>query len=369
MGAAESAVRKASGRVEWMRDANVEPVAWHPYSDIENLIIEEAFVAEQTQAMLDGYHIDFQRSIQISNCDASEERPVKRMVRDRNELHLREDRFTTNPIAPDPPFGVQYGFVSPFIREVLKQLDLTRDRLPSKDKTTVAMVLDKAVLGIIEEGGKQGRQCEAEYIGDLLRTNRRKGIKTIWKCCAHLYSLDSFLHKTLNDTMRLIGSPEHEEIWRCKIPTLGPFCLLLWDNPHNKTMIRPGTILYRGMKLSDDIITSFKDESLRSSKLWHTFQAFTSCSRNRTFAEQFGNVLFIMKTLIAFTIDLSPLSEYGFEEEELLYPAVSFTVDRVESSDSNDKHVFYVTLQHKHRSESIEILFFESFQKNPADRS
>jgi len=60
--------------------------------------------------------------------------------------------------------------------------------------------------------------------------------------------------------MRLIGSEQHEQVWRSKIRTLGPFCLLLWDNPFNTQLTKPGTILYRGAKLSDDLIDLFKDD-------------------------------------------------------------------------------------------------------------
>ncbi|CAF4419559.1 unnamed protein product, partial [Rotaria magnacalcarata] len=50
---------------------------------------------------------------------------------------------------------------------------------------------------------------------------------------------------------------------------------------------------------------------------YRSFQAYTSCSRNRKKAEEFGNTLFIMDVLYAFIADLSSLSEYADEEEEL----------------------------------------------------
>ena len=356
MATSKPASSEDSTHIEWMWNANKDPflktnsVEWRHYSDVENIIIEEAFTAGETHALFDDYHIDFKHKLQISNDDANKQRPVKRTVRGKNDLRLREERFLPNPIALDLPFGGQYGFIPPFIKEVVKHLNLTKDHLPSKDETVVPMILEQAVLGIVEEGKKLGKRREAEKIAGMLRAKKDKGFKEIWKCCARLYTLQSFLYKKLNEIMRLIGSLQHEQVWRSTVRSLGPFCLLLWDNPFNSKMIKPGTILYRGAHLPDNLISSFKDECSEKSKPWHTFQAFTSCSRNRSIAERFGNVLFIMKTRIAFTVDLTELSKYGHEEEELLSPGVSFTIDRVESDKVKNKHLIYLTLQQRHNS-------------------
>lgn len=359
MATSKSASNKVSTFVEWMWNSNADQISksasdeWHHYSDIENMMIEKAFTAGETHVMLDDYHIDVKNNLQISNNDTSKQLPVKRTVCEKNNTRLREDRFLSNPIAPDRPFGEQYGFISPFIKEVVKRLNLTEDQLPSKNKIVVPMILEKAALGIIEEGKKLGKQLEAEHIAELLRAKKNEGMKEVWKCCAHLYSLESVLYKTLNEIMRLIGSPQHEQIWRSKIDTLGPYCLLLWEDPFNSKMIRPKTILYRGAQLSDDLITTFKDECSKNPKPWHSFQAFTPCCRNRSVAEQFGNVLLIMETRIAFTVDLSKLSKYGHEEEELLFPGVCFTIDQVKSAENNKKHLIYLTLQQRHSSKPI----------------
>jgi hypothetical protein len=158
------------------------------------------------------------------------------------------------------------------------------------------------------------------------------------------------LYKKLNETMRYIGSEEHEQFWRSKVSTLGPFALLLWDNPFNNKMRMPGTVLYRGVQLSDHLIATFKDDCLKDSKPWHTFQAFTSCTRNCNVAQMYGNVLFIMETQIAFTADLQPFSNFPDEEEELLSPGVSFTIDQVESDQNEEKHSIYLTLRQRHNS-------------------
>ncbi len=153
--------------------------------------------------------------------------------------------------------------------------------------------------------------------------------------------------------MRLIGSEQHEQVWRSKIRTLGPFCLLLWDNPFSRELTEPGTILYRGAELPEDLIKSFIEDCSKYAKPWHSFQAFTSCSQNRDVAEMFGNVLFIMKARITFTVDLEPFSHFPEEKEELLYPGVSFTIDQVDFDNENNKHLIYLTLQQRHNSKFI----------------
>jgi hypothetical protein len=44
-----------------------------------------------------------------------------------------------------------YGWISPFIKETIKYLNITKGELPSKDKKTMTMVIEKAAAGIVEE--------------------------------------------------------------------------------------------------------------------------------------------------------------------------------------------------------------------------
>ena len=259
-------------RVQWTWKANIdpfsesEPAEWKPYSDVENRIIEEAYQARQNHAILDTYSINFKQKIQILNSDSSKQRPIRREEANRANQHLREERFTFTPINPEQPFAGLYGWISPFIRGAVKELNITKDQLPSKDETVVPLIVEKAAIGIIEEGKKIGKRREAEQIAKELREKKHSGMKEVWKCCANLYSMESFLYKKLNENMRLIGSKEHEQEWRNNIPTLGPFCLLLWDNPfENKTTPR-GTIFYRGAKLSDQLISIFKEDCSKKEK-------------------------------------------------------------------------------------------------------
>src|ERR1700722_10839038 len=158
MGQHASALIDPSTHIEWMWQSNPDPwsksqpAEWSHFSDVENLIIEEAFSTDQNHAMLGKYCIDFRRNVQISRDDVNKQRLVKRLVCKGEGKHLREERFMFDPIAPKRPFGGQYGWVSPFILEVRKYLNLELTKqLPSRDKKIVPMIVEKAALGIIEE--------------------------------------------------------------------------------------------------------------------------------------------------------------------------------------------------------------------------
>ncbi|CAF1568825.1 unnamed protein product [Rotaria sordida] len=224
------------------------------------------------------------------------------------------------PASTERLFGGQYGWTSPFVIEVRRDLKLQPDDLPSKKPNMIPMLIEKAACGIVEEGKHIGKQREAEELAKMLREKKNARMKEVWELCAYLYTLESFLYKTLNAAMRLVGDKEHEQVWRSKVRTLGPFCLLLWDDPFNQKVTVKKT-LYRGAELTKEQIAKYEDMA-KDEKAFGSFQAYTSCSRNREKTEAFGNTLFIMKVLYAFIADLSPLSEYSQEEEELITPEI-----------------------------------------------
>ncbi|CAF3984775.1 unnamed protein product [Adineta steineri] len=179
MATVASVSNKPSTRVQWMWNSNANPfsksqkVEWRRYSDVETMIIEKAFTADESCAMLDEYHIDFKHNLQISNNDTGKQRPVERVMWDKDDKVLREERFLPNPVAPDLPFGGQYGFISPFIKEVVKDLNLTKKQSPSKDNTVVLIIVEKAALEK-QEFACNGRRCatcgecrEWYFTGDL----------------------------------------------------------------------------------------------------------------------------------------------------------------------------------------------------------
>ena len=358
--------------VEWMYKSNSNPWStsqseqWAYYSDVENLIIEDAYSKNESHVMLDNYYIDFKRKIQISKVNETNQRPIKRRIRRKDETRVREERFTFDPIAPKRPYGCEYGWVSPFILEVRKYLKLTTEQLPSKDDTLVPMIVEKAAVGITEEGKTIGRLCEAEKLAKKLMNEKDKGMKQVWICCAKLYSMECFLYKKLNEIMRLIGSDDHEQLWRSKVRTLGPFCLLLWDNPL-QTKLTTKKTLYRAVNLTNEQIATYKG-MVQNPNEYHSFQAFTSSSRREDVGKIFSNsnVLFVMEIEFAFTVDIAPFSDYPNEEEELITPGVCFTVHRVEFDQSAKKHVIYLKLRHRFSRKSHDFAYyFGGYYTNP----
>ncbi|CAF1366722.1 unnamed protein product [Rotaria sordida] len=258
------------------------------------------------------------------------------------------------PVNTKRSFGGQYGWASPFVIEVRRDLKLQPDDLPSKKPNMIPMLIEKAACGIVEEGKHIGKQREAEKLAKMLREKKNAGMEEVWKLCVYLYTLESFLYKTLNAAMRLVGDKEREQVWRSKVRTLGPFCLLLWDDPFNQKVTIKKT-LYRGAELTKKQIAKYKDMA-KDKVAFGSFQAYTSCSRNREKAEEFGNTLFIMKVLYAFIADLSPLSEYSEEEEELITPGVCFRVESVEFNRKTKKYLIHLLLQQRFSSKQENIL-------------
>ena len=351
--------RNSSKHVQWMWDASPNPFAtspepqWTPYSDMESIIIEEAFQAGHTHAFLDDYTIEFKRNIQILNSDENRQRPIMRKEYNRSEVPIRVHRFMFEPITATNPFGGLYGWISPFIREAARHLKITRKQLPSKDKSMVPIIVDKAAAGIIEEGNKIGKRIKAEKFAKKLLDTKGQGMVEVWKCCAHLYTLEDFLYKKVNEAMRLVGSKEHEHVWRDTARTLGPFCLLLWDNPMNDKAIQTGTILYRGADLTSEQLAMYEKDCAAQPKPVRSFQSFVSCSRNRAMAAGFGDTLFIMNVKHAFAVDLKPYSEYQNEDEELISPGVCFTIERIYFDKIIERRVIDLHLFQQYRRKFI----------------
>ena len=342
--------------VEWVWQSNPNPWSksetptWSHYSDIENLIMEEAYSKDETKVVLDDYYIDLKENLQVSNTDSNKQRPVERRVRKREGKHLREKRFADLPVSTGRSCGGQYGWVSPFIIEFRRSLELNPKQLPPTQPDLIPMLVDKAAEGIIEEGKRIRKKEEALKMASMLREKKHQGIEEVWKCCAYLYSLESFLYKTINATMRLVGVQEHNDAWKSKVPTLGPFCLLLWDDPLNKKA-KTGMTIYRGANLNNEQIAKYK-EMARDQDIYGSFQAFTSCSRNRRVAELFtANALFVIEVVAAFTANLTEVGNYPDEEEELVMPGVCFRVTEVEYDPNSEKHLIYLKLRQRFASE------------------
>lgn len=329
--------------------SNTESIEWSRYSDIENTMIEEAFNKfKKSYVILDDYHIDFEHRIQISNSDKNKQRRIKRIEIDKNEDdgQLRKARFMLNPLIPSHSFYDLAGFRKVFIDTFIEYFDLKSINDWDKRKSEL---IEKAILGILCEGKLIGKEIEAKWICQHLERVKNKTKKDIGECCIYLYSLESFLYKTLNQTMRLIGDQNHENVWRSKIETLGPFAFLLYyylsyENLNHRT----NKTVYRGAQLTNEMIAEYEHVA-QSEDSRRSFQAFTSCSLNRAKAEQFGNTLFILNaekrtSYRTLNMNISSLSAYPDEEEILIRPGRSFKIDRVEFDQTKNKHIIYLTL-------------------------
>ena len=76
---------------------------------------------------------------------------------------------------------------------------------------------------------------------------------------------------------------------------------------------------------------------------------FHLTSKNRTKAESFGNVLFIINraksTKYRFSgMDISSMSRYPEEEEVLIRAARNFIVEKVEKDETTGKHFIFLSL-------------------------
>jgi hypothetical protein len=373
MAHAASSTMNASQMVEWIWKSNPNPfdktqqAEWKHYSDVESCIIEKAWAAGQTQVIIDDYIIDFETGRQTSRTDSYKQRPVKRFIRNRNEKRIRESRFTDLPVSVGKSSGGQYGWISPFIVEVRRRFKLGDAKLPSKNPELIPGLVEKAAQGIIEEGQKIGKVKEAEGMANMLREHMNSSMKEVWKCCVHLYTLQSFLYPLLNATLRLIGSKDNEAEWQNKITTLGPFCLLLWDDPFNTKLVKDKT-LYRVADLLPEHIDEYRQMAGIEDE-YRSFQSFVSTSRNRAAAEIFkGNTLFIMKVCRAFVADVSQLSEYEIEEEELITPGVCFCVKSVEPGKASGKHIIRLELKQRFNGKCERIHFFRFTDRKHTDR-
>lgn len=320
---------------------------WKSYSEVSIHILEEALAAGKSKVKLDAGMVDLQQLIQYSHDDNDEQVVIKRLKRDDNERRLRENRFISNPSFVknmNQNIGIYWIL---FMTEVRKFLRLKDNDFPSQDQTVIPDIVDKATSGIVEEGAKMGKQCEAEWIARQLTKTRDKGMGDVWRCCAKLYAKESFLYENVHRAMDFGGQSGHETVWLNKIRTLGPFCLLLWDNPLRDKAVKINTKVYRGVNLSVTELDAYKNECFKRSKSTFVLSSFTSCSRSNSIADLYGNTLLIFEIKQAVTIDLAPFSNYPEEEEEVFYPGSEFIIEDVVFNTAKKKYVVNINVQNK----------------------
>jgi hypothetical protein len=315
----------------WLWKGNENPwseeeAEWKRYSDMENDVIEHAYLDGDQQAVLDKHMIDFERSLQINKNDEFRQRPIKRVQLDSSGQYLREDRFCFSE-QPVKPFGKAKNTMSDFIWE---WLEANRHIAPKEGKIIYEEIVEQAARGIVEEAKLLDLDFEGETIANRLRKLKNKTLYQIEQECIYLYSAESFLYKLINKTLR--------EDDRSRVSNLGAFCYLL-PGIHSFTKEYDGT-LYRGVMLSQEMINDYEN----SIGDWRRWLAFSSTSKSREQAEHFGNTLFILtlKKNAAYR-DISSISYYPHEEEVLLPAATDFVVDRIDC-DKNGKYLIYISV-------------------------
>jgi hypothetical protein len=253
----------------------------------------------------------------------------------------------SNPIQLKASFRKDHVLTgnSAFTRATLQQFSISLNAL----EKNLAEIVELAAQGLIVEGKLVGKKREAEWMAEQLMAVKQGTMKKVGECCARLYTLESFLYQKLNETMRLIGDEEYAHVWQSKIETFGPFAILLERYVIESESDIPTTV-YRGAYLTDEMIASYFSSinSGRSSSsddnLSPSFPAFTSCSRNRAKAEEFGNVLFIIDFTFKRSVDVSEFSQYPDEEEELIKPGAVFLIEKVEFDSECDKYLVYLSV-------------------------
>lgn len=333
-------------RIEWLWKSNEDPwsnesAEWCAYSDVDTAIIEEAFQQKLPDVVLDDYTISFHPLVQLCNDDASQQRPVKRLANKQDDK-LRETRFIQSPISPSIPFG--HSGLGDFRWEAHKYFNLPgfaytykKNHLLKPDNRR--RMVEKAAEGIVIEGKKVGKKRQGEWLAQQLLNVIDGTAEEVWRVCARLYTMQSFLYEKLNECMRLEGDEEHEQLWKSKVPTFGPFSLLLY---YLGEYAVGNMTVYRGCYLSDDLIQQFRQQLANDPKTEIVFPAFTSTSRNRDKAEMFGNVLLIIEVDRHYDgCDVSPYSKYN-EEEYLLAPYFMFWIRSCDFDEIENKWIIHL---------------------------
>lgn len=151
---------------------------------------------------------------------------------------------------------------------------------------------------------------------------------------------ESFLYLMLNGILRMVNLAEQEPAWKSKLETVGLFAWFLFDFPQDADPFEG--YVYKGVSLDPASINSFAT----SAKIGQlpAFPTFTSISRNRSIAEKYGSALIIISIVRSSetSVDVSTISHYPWEEEQLLIPGFLFKVTHIEFDDVKEKHFIYL---------------------------
>jgi hypothetical protein len=83
-----------------------------------------------------------------------------------------------------------------------------------------AFLIRSKIIGILHEGSlDESRRSTCQDLANRLESVKNKCAEEILKCVVYIYTLETFLYRLINTTLR-------NEDWN-KFDTLGPFCYLL----------------------------------------------------------------------------------------------------------------------------------------------
>ena len=312
--------------------------SYNPFSEVDHMIIEDAYQANEQHVIIDVGRVDFSHMVYIYEDGNNEvkEYPVQRSISSqfdtriprKSKTHLNFPYRASNANRP--------GAFGDFIWEAYL-VGQWRD-VPQ------SILVERTAQGIIEEGKKFGKPREVEWMGKYLLRVKDGTRKEIWYRCVYLYTADTFLYRILNDTLNLGNSKEHEELRKTRLQTLGLFAWFLFDFPQDMNEFEG--YVYRRAHLSDEDVSYFEDAAKTGEVL--AFPTFTSTSRNRSVAERFhSDVLFIISIARSreTSVDVSTISAFPQEEEQLLMPGFLFKVIRIESGSIRDFSIPFIYLQ------------------------
>ncbi|CAF1302510.1 unnamed protein product [Rotaria sordida] len=309
-----------------MYESSRNPREWRSYSDIETAIIEEQYQKKQPEALLDDYRVNFKHFIQLSNHNEKDQCPVRHIIKRRTDNRLREARFMPDPVLLSQSFTDARHRAS-FLDTAGQFFNLSV-ATPSNGIPQDTLV-ERAAEDIVIEAREVRKEKEGKWMAEQLLKVKDKNLHEIAKCCARLYCMESFLYKKMNEIMRIGIDETYQALWQNKLSTFGPFAILLFNS--QRTLALPAaaknTTVYCGVNLSSEQIEQYRRiTSLpEANRKCDQFRAFTSTSRNKEKAQEFGNVLFVIEIAEVDGCDVSLYSEFD-EEEYLLEPRFYFSI-------------------------------------------
>ena len=317
-------------KVLWLWQSNLHPWSkteeeeWSPYSDDKTKMLETAYEQGKPMIELEKYIIDLQTWTQINKQNSAKSRPIIRNIVEQNQQYLRRQRFCAAQVPSFIPYQAsgQWSFSYEWWRNSVCRY---------------AVQVERAAEGILVEGKKLGKTQQASSIAKALIGVKDKEWLEIAKCCIYQYTCETFLYKLINNALR-------EQDWS-KVDTLGPFCHLLSMVDTASTLVnchRYKGLVYRGMKLTKAQIRSYEEAIGQGLKQWLNF---SSTSRNREAAENFGNTLLIIDLQSDYHgLHIASISRYPKEDEVLLRASQTFWVKEVKYDLTSKKYHIYVVI-------------------------